>query len=122
MGGSGSRTTARVLVCGSRDWNRPALIAAKLAELPPGSIVMHGTARGADIIAADYAYSLGFEVEHYPADWKRYGKKAGIIRNLEMLDARPNLVFAFWDGKSRGTKHVIDEARKRRIHVEVFCG
>lgn len=81
---------------------------------------MHGTARGADRLAAGYADSLGLEVEHYPADWKRHGKRAGILRNLEMLDAEPSLVIAFWNGRSCGTKHTIDEARRRGIPVEII--
>lgn len=86
--------------------------------LPPGTTVMHGGARGPDRLAGAYAESLGFEVEEYRADWKGLGKRAGIIRNLDMLDAGPELVIAFWDGESAGTKHTITEARKRGIPVE----
>lgn len=110
----------RVLITGSRSYTRAARIMARLAALPDGSIVMHGAARGADTIAGRVAESLGHEVEEYPADWKRDGRKAGILRNLDMLDAHPDLVIAFWDGKSRGTQHTITEARKRGIPVEVI--
>lgn len=109
----------RVLVCGSRDFHYPALVAMRLAQLPADAIVMHGAARGVDTIAAKIAAGLGLEIEDYPADWKRYGKRAGIERNLDMLDARPDLVIAFWDGQSRGTAHTIREAEKRGIRVEV---
>lgn len=81
---------------------------------------MHGAARGADRIAARYAESLGYEVENYPADWKKHGRRAGVIRNLTMLDLGPELVIAFWNGRSRGTKNTIDEAKKRGIPVEVI--
>lgn len=81
---------------------------------------MHGDAHGPDRLAASYAEGLGFEVEDYPADWKRNGRRAGILRNLDMLEAKPDLVIAFWDGKSRGTNHTISEARKRGIPVEVI--
>jgi|SRR5581483_8489949 len=109
----------RVLVCGSRGWRGSAVIAIELLHLPSGSIVMHGTAQGADQIAARIAESLDLEVEHCPADWKRHGRRAGIIRNLAMLDEKPDLVLAFWDGKSRGTKHTIREAKRRGIPVRV---
>lgn len=113
-------TSMRVLVCGSRDYPRKARIASRIAMLSPGTTVIHGAARGPDRIAGAYAESLGFEVEEYPADWERLGKRAGIIRNLDMLDACPDLVIAFWDGDSAGTKHTITEARKRGIPVEVI--
>jgi len=80
---------------------------------------MHGGARGVDRLAARYADQLGHLVEEYEADWETHGKKAGIMRNLAMLDQRPDLVIAFWDGESRGTKHTIDEASRREIPVEV---
>jgi hypothetical protein len=91
----------------------------RLKELPRGSTIMHGDARGIDRTAGELADALGFFVEVYPADWERHGRRAGVVRNLEMLAKRPDLVLAFWDGSSRGTKHTIDEARKRGIPVEV---
>lgn len=109
----------RVLVCGSRDWNRPTEIGRRLAKLPRGAEIIHGGARGADVFAGIYARALGIPETEYPADWRGKGKRAGIIRNLAMLDSEPNLVIAFWDGESTGTAHTITEARKRGIPVEV---
>jgi hypothetical protein len=65
------------------------------------------------------AWYWEWNVRVFPADWERYKRRAGIIRNLEMLDQEPDLVIAFWDGKSRGTAHTIGEARRRGIPVEV---
>lgn len=113
------RKPLRVLVCGSRTWDRPAWIGSRLAEFPKDTEVIHGGARGVDTIAANYAYKIGLKVTEYPADWHGQGKAAGIIRNGKMLDARPDLVIAFWDGESRGTRHTIEEARRRGIRVEV---
>jgi hypothetical protein len=110
----------KVLVCGSRDYLTTTNIGRRIDELPAGSVILHGAARGADSIAAIYAACLGYRVISFPADWKTNGRKAGVIRNLQMLDERPDLVIAFWDGSSRGTKHTIDEARKRGIPVEVI--
>ncbi|TAL45507.1 MAG: hypothetical protein EPN91_02025 [Salinibacterium sp.] len=63
---------------------------------------------------------LGFAVEEFKADWETYGRRAGIVRNLAMLDTRPDLVIACWDGESKGTAHTMTEARKRGIPVEVI--
>lgn len=110
----------KVLVCGSRDWNRPTWIGRRLANLPRGSEIIHGDARGADILAKLYAHALGIPETAFPADWRGKGRAAGIIRNLEMLDQKPDLVIAFQVGGSRGTQHTIDEARRRGIPVEVI--
>lgn len=109
----------KVLVCGSRTYDRIVVIGARLSQLPRGSEIIHGGARGADQLAAQAAHILGIPEKAYPADWRGKGKRAGIIRNLEMLDQKPDLVLAFWDGESTGTKHTIDEARKRGIPVEI---
>jgi hypothetical protein len=113
----------RVLVCGSRDWTDEATIADELAEFahePERVEVIHGAARGADMMAARVASVYGYDVRGFPADWDRYGKRAGFLRNIEMLDAQPDLVLAFQRNRSRGTQHTIDEARKRGIPVAVI--
>jgi acetyl-CoA carboxylase alpha subunit len=108
-----------VLVCGSRSWRDASVIQRRLARFPERVRVIHGDARGADKLAASIAREFGHLVEAYPADWRRHGRAAGIIRNLEMLEKKPDLVLAFWDGASTGTKHMIDAARRRDISVEV---
>jgi hypothetical protein len=82
--------------------------------------VIHGGARGADAMAGMAAKWCRLPVEEYPADWRTHGRRAGFLRNLEMLDQRPDLVIAFQRNGSRGTQHTIDEARKRGIPVEVY--
>lgn len=85
-----------VLVCGARDWTQRETIRSWLSKLPPGSVIVHGAARGADTIADEEARALGFEVRPYPADWQKHGKAAGPIRNQRMLDAEaPDVVLAF---------------------------
>lgn len=111
----------RVLVCGSREYDYPVGVAVRIAELPEGTVVIHGAALGPDTIAGNFAKNtMLLDVEEYPADWETYGKRAGIIRNLAMLDTEPDLVIAFWDGKSKGTGHTIREAQKRGIPVEIL--
>jgi hypothetical protein len=92
----------------------------RLLRLPPSAEIIHGGAPGADRIAGWLAEDFGFTVREFKANWDRGGKRAGILRNIKMLDASPDLVIAFWDGKSRGTKHTIDEAKRRGIPVEVL--
>ena len=74
-------------------------------------IVVSGCASGADALGQRYAKENGFKVEKYPADWKKHGKSAGPIRNKQMAEVC-DYVICFWDGKSKGTKSMIDYARK----------
>jgi hypothetical protein len=113
---------ARLLVCGSRDWGDLDTIAEVLAAYigRPHMVVIHGAARGADSLAGEVAEDYGWDVRAFPADWERHGKRAGILRNLMMLDERPDRVIAFQRNGSRGTQHTIDEARRRGIPVEVY--
>lgn len=109
-----------LLVCGSRDWTDEAAIVNALARYADRPVtVIHGGARGADRMAGNIARRYGFDVKTYPADWDRYGKRAGILRNLQMLDQEPAVVLAFCKDGSRGTQHTINEARRRGIPVEV---
>ena len=126
-----SPDAAKVLVCGSRMfaldgggskivWNRlDALYEA--AESPDFHLVTGG-ANGPDEWAREWAVHSGVDHTVLYAQWDDYGKRAGIIRNIAMLNLNPALVVAFWDGESKGTKHTMDEAEKRGIPVEVVRG
>ena len=73
--------------------------------------VISGGSSGADAIGECYASEKGFAVERYSAEWKRYGRAAGPLRNKEMIKAC-DLVICFWDGRSKGTGNLIDGAKK----------
>lgn len=123
---SGVDVDVLVLACGSRDWPAADVIDQAIATLPgrfPGRVVtvMHGGARGADVIAGRAAAEAGLPVQVHRANWA-LGKRAGIVRNLAMLDRQPDLVLAFWHHRSRGTAHVVHEARARGIQVDVWDG
>jgi hypothetical protein len=112
----------RVIVCGSRNWNNRAVIADTLNNLVlehdwrfPDPVIVHGAARGADRLAADEAGKAGMIVEAHPADWDRYGKRAGIVRNEEMAAAGADLCVAFWDGRSTGTQDMLTRAHAHNI-------
>jgi hypothetical protein len=105
----------KVLVTGDRNWDDRDLIRQALSRFPEDTIVIHGAARGADRIADEVAQELGLEVRAYPAQWERYGKAAGPIRNRQMLDEEsPDLVLVFHHdlGQSRGTRDMIQAANE----------
>ena len=82
---------------------------------------MDGGAIGADALGHDWAYERQYEIIEFPADWNQHGKKAGILRNIEMAN-QADIVVAFWDGESRGTQHMIQYSRqqKKMVIVEEF--
>lgn len=81
-------------------------------------IVISGGARGADALGERYAEERGLACERFPADWDAYGKSAGYRRNVQMAEVADVLV-AFWNGSSRGTKHMIDIAGERGLPTRV---
>lgn len=87
--------------------------------------IISGCARGADRLGEIFADKHEFDVRRFPADWNKYGKRAGYIRNAEMAkyavaDGSYGVLFAFWDGKSRGTKNMIETAEKYGLEVNVI--
>ncbi len=116
--------TMKVIVCGSRDWSHDLahVIKKRLFDLPCDTIIVDGGCDGVDIMARNLALNMGFEVVTFWAAWRKYGKSAGPIRNIKMLDTGPGLVIAFHDdlSNSKGTKHIVTEARKRGIETEVI--
>lgn len=115
----------RVLCCGDRHWTDEVKIEQRLRELQqafPRLLVVEGEAPGADRLSRQAAERLGIPVEPHPANWARYGKAAGPIRNQEQLDSGVDLVLAFHANvaKSRGTKDMVARARRAGIPVEVI--
>lgn len=110
-----------VLFCGSRNWDSHAEIAAIMNLLPVDVTIIHGAARGADMIAHIEAMRRDFSVWEFPADWEKHGKAAGHIRNQQMLDeGEPQMVFAFRKrGDSRGTDDMCRRARAAGLPVVV---
>lgn len=102
----------RVIIAGGRDFIDKTLLYRSMEKVLVQKIATHnviiisGDAKGADTIGADWAKWWGFPVEHYPANWAKYGRVAGPIRNRWMADVAQALV-VFWDGISPGTKSMI---------------
>jgi glycerophosphoryl diester phosphodiesterase len=76
-------------------------------------------ARGTDTLGLNYAIANKIKYSQFPADWNTYGKRAGYVRNEQMAKYADALL-AFWDGQSRGTKHMIDLAKQHGLKVRVF--
>lgn len=113
------------LVVGSRGFDDYVLFASKLNELISGYdkvAIVSGGARGADALAKKFAKDNNLRYYEFKADWS-LGKKAGYIRNEQMhkfishFDTR--LCIAFWDGKSKGTTHSFDLAKKYSNPIEI---
>lgn len=110
-----------VLICGSREWrDRLAIFEALFPLVGKATLVIHGAARGADTIGGEVARELGIPVHEFPADWDRYGKGAGYIRNSRMLkEGQPDLVLAFTEELVGGTGQMVKLARKADVEVRV---
>ncbi len=86
----------------------------------PDVEIVDGCARGADRVGRIYSNQvLQKRTKEFPAMWDIHGKSAGHIRNAEMADYADALI-AFWDGKSRGTANMIENARKRGLKIKIF--
>ncbi len=79
---------------------------------------MSGCAKGVDELGERHARETGRPIAKFPADWKKYGRAAGPIRNNEMARYADALI-AVWDGKSRGTEHMIESAESKNLKVYV---
>lgn len=81
--------------------------------------IVSGGARGVDTCAREYAQSHNIPLKEFLPDYSRFGRSAPLKRNLEII-AYADLVIAFWDGASHGTKYVIDNCKKQGVPVRVF--
>jgi hypothetical protein len=95
---------APLAVVGSRDFANLELVRRFVRSRKPDTVIVSGGTSGVDTAAVDEAILLGRPYEVIPADWARYGRSAGPRRN-EQLVRSVDAVVAFWDGRSRGTRH-----------------
>ena len=109
----------KVIVAGSRTVSDESVIANAIKESGFNiAEVVSGGAKGVDRLGEQWAKGNQIPLKIFPADWKRYNKAAGPIRNLKMAEYADALI-AIWDGKSRGTKNMIETARKQGLYVYV---
>ena len=99
----------KIAVVGSRDFTDYERLCRTLDALE-FDLLISGGARGADKLAERYADERGIKKHIYYAEWGKLGKKAGIMRNEDIVK-NSDMIVAFWDGKSRGTNHTIQFAQ-----------
>lgn len=118
-------TTSRVIICGSRNFADKERCFRYLdfhLKYRPYVEIVSGHAKGADSFGEEYAKEHNLKLTVFPADWKKYGRAAGPIRNREMLQYASEespVIIAFWDGKSAGTKNMIEQGRKAGAEVYI---
>jgi predicted Rossmann-fold nucleotide-binding protein len=109
-------TPLRVLVCGGRDYDNRRRVESVLEALRtayPELIVIEGGATGADAHARRWAIEKGIWHETYPANWQRFGRSAGTLRNAQMLrEGRPDIVIVFPGGA--GTLDMLNQATREK--------
>lgn len=114
----------RVIIAGTRSFNDYNLLKENCEYLLRESmekhqiIIVSGQAKGADTMGERFAKEHGLPCEYYPANWQIHGRAAGPIRNKEMANNADALI-AFWDGHSRGTRSMINLARKMGLQVAI---
>ena len=113
----------KVLVCGGRDYNDYDVLKCVMEKVmdcysAEVKVVISGLAKGGDKLGERWAEENDIEVEGYRAEWNKYGKRAGWLRNVRMADeGRPNVIVALPGG--RGTKMMIDIGVDRKIDTIV---
>lgn len=106
----------KLAVVGSRNLNIQNLE----CYLPEGiTEIISGGAKGIDTCAKEYALANGMALTEFLPEYEKYGRAAPLKRNLRIL-AYADAVVAFWDGKSKGTKYVIDQCKSRKIKITVY--
>ena len=114
----------RVIIAGCRDFDDYALLKERCNDYlcekmeTHNVIIVSGHASGADALGERFAEEHGLQCEIHPADWGKYGRSAGPIRNAEMAEVSDALI-AFWDGQNPGTRSMIELARKKDLQVSV---
>lgn len=119
-------TEFRVLVCGGREYADQVRLGRILDAALAGAqsagkdlVIIHGNARGADLLADQYAREKSLRVIPFPADWDNHGKRAGYIRNKQMLDeGKPHAVIAFPGGI--GTRMMVGLAKRYNIPTKEY--
>ena len=106
----------KIAIVGSRNISVPDLE----NYLPEGvTEIVSGGARGVDTSAKEYAIQHGLKLTEFLPEYDKYGRGAPLKRNLQIIEYADEVI-AFWDGKSRGTKHVIDNCKKLGKKITVF--
>jgi len=113
----------KIIIAGSRGFNDYKAVChwldICLRKVKGPLEIVSGGAPGPDSMGEKYALERGHRMKCFPPQWKLHGKKAGVFRNKDMGDYADSLI-AFWDGKSKGTKNMIEYMRKLKKKVQVI--
>ncbi|MGV8946616.1 MAG: DUF2493 domain-containing protein [Lutibacter sp.] len=113
----------KIIIAGGRnfeDYDKLCRVCDDFLKNDSNIEIVSGAYKGADLLGELYAKERNYPIKQFPADWRRYGKSAGQKRNVEMAIYADALI-AFWDGKSKGTKNMIDLATQAGLKVMVIC-
>ncbi len=111
----------KVIVAGSRTFDNYELLKEKLDKLKEKFTIeiVSGNALGADVLGEQYAKENNLKVHLFPANWNKFGKSAGYLRNRDMAKFG-DILIAFWDGRSKGTQHMIELAKMYKLKIAVI--
>lgn len=110
----------KIAIVGSRAFaDKQAFLTFACALGDDTEIVSGGARSGPDMWAREFAQAMGCPYTEFPADWSKYGRRAGALRNQQIVDYADEVV-AFWDGTSPGTEITIDMARRAGKPCRVF--
>lgn len=113
----------KIAVVGSRNFPDMGCVRFTIRHcIPGGATLVSGGAQGVDSVAMETAKLTRPDLKRmvFPADWKRWGKAAGVLRNRTIVE-HSDWVIAFWDGKSPGTQHTIRLAKEAGKQVIIIC-
>lgn len=109
----------KLIIAGSREFNNYELLKQTIKPyLHNITEVVSGTARGADSLGERFAGEFKIPVKRFPADWNNYGRQAGYLRNVQMAKYATACI-VFWDGKSKGTQHMINIAKRYGLKLKI---
>lgn len=120
-----SKPEFNVIIAGTRTFNDYKLLNNKVSAILKYKLQTHqvniicGCAKGADTLGMRFGYQNNLYVKRCPANWELYGKRAGYLRN-EFMATSADACIVFWDGKSKGSKHMIDIANKKGIPLRII--
>lgn len=118
----------RILITGSRTWDDVTTISQAIREIvhsagaeKDDTVIVHGACpRGADAIADALARQWEVTVETHAADWATHGKKAGFLRNKEMVDMGADVLLAFIKDNSKGATHTVNLAQAAGLRAVIY--
>lgn len=114
----------KLIIAGSRSFQNYEVLRAEVMRFILNNkdnediVIISGKAIGADLLGERFAAEYDLKLIEMPADWDKHGKSAGYIRNKEMAKIATHCI-CFWDGESRGTKHMIDLAKEYKLITKV---